>query len=166
MKIIGMFLSMAIITVAVVVISCQTPKDKKAEIVFKIKQLDRKLTNLDLDAPGFDAGDELLFEGAIVDEAGNKGSLIGETKIIEMPDSLNKFEGEDRISNIVFRFGGDQLIVLGETVYPKDSMEMRNGVSQIRAVIGGTGKYIGASGEVKTTKSTAGTYEHEFRLIH
>jgi hypothetical protein len=42
---------------------------------------------------------------------------------------------------------------------------MDTGNGQIRAVIGGTGKYIGARGQVTTTRNDDQTYEHRFELL-
>jgi alpha-D-ribose 1-methylphosphonate 5-triphosphate synthase subunit PhnG len=42
---------------------------------------------------------------------------------------------------------------------------MEPGVGQVRAVIGGTGDYIGATGQITTTRNDDGSYDHVVELI-
>jgi hypothetical protein len=151
---------------AIFLFACTSALKEKKEITFKIKQLNRELTNADIDSNGVDSGDELVFVGDLEDETGRKGIILGQNKIIELPDSNNQLQGQARLSNIVFRFGNDQIIVFGAVNYPKEGGEIKTASPQAKAIIGGTGKYIGASGEVITTRLESGQYEHEFRLLN
>jgi hypothetical protein len=151
---------------AIFLFACTSAPKEKKETTFKIKQLNRELTNVDVDSNGVDKGDEMLFFGDLEDENGRRGILLGENKIIEMPDSNNHFQGQARLSKIVFRFDNDQVIVFGAVDYPKEGGEIKTALPQAKAIIGGTGKYIGASGEVKTKRLESGEYEHEFRLLN
>jgi hypothetical protein len=42
---------------------------------------------------------------------------------------------------------------------------MAAGAAQLRAVVGGTGDFIGARGQVATTRNDDGSYRHEFTLL-
>jgi len=42
---------------------------------------------------------------------------------------------------------------------------MAQDAPQLRAVVGGTGRFIGARGQVLTTRRDAGHYEHSFTLL-
>jgi hypothetical protein len=151
---------------AIFLFACTPAPKEKGETTFKIIQLNRELTNADIDSNGVDSGDELVFMGDLEDETGRKGIILGQNKIIELPDSNNQLQGQARLSNIVFRFGNDQIIVFGAVDYPKEGGEIRTALPQAKAIIGGTGKYVGASGEVITTRLESGQYQHEFRLLN
>ena len=43
---------------------------------------------------------------------------------------------------------------------------MAANTEQVRAVIGGTGTYIGARGQVTTVRNDDGSYEHSFELLN
>ena len=68
--------------------------------------------------------------------------------------------------DVVFDLGsGDSIVVAGGSVYAKATTEMNSDMPQRRAVIGGTGKFLGARGQVTTTRKGDGTYEHRFELL-
>ena len=50
-------------------------------------------------------------------------------------------------------------------MYNPKLVEIANDVPQVRAVIGGTGKYIGASGQVTTIRNQNGSYVHTVELL-
>jgi hypothetical protein len=56
-------------------------------------------------------------------------------------------------------------VVAGGSVYAQGTQEMLAGRPQVRAVIGGSGAFIGARGHVTTTRYVGGTYEHKFELL-
>ena len=56
-------------------------------------------------------------------------------------------------------------MVAGGSVYAQGTQEMPAGRPQVRAVIGGSGTFIGARGHVTTTREADGTYEHRFELL-
>ncbi|MCP4382221.1 MAG: dirigent protein, partial [Hyphomicrobiales bacterium] len=58
------------------------------------------------------------------------------------------------------------LVVAGESVYAREATEMDADRPQIRAVVGGTGRFLGARGQVTTTRNADGTYEHVFELLN
>lgn len=131
---------------------------------FTVHQETPALATVDIGYEGKSHGDMLAFEAAISTEDGEEGTLSGLLITVALPRNQNVFE--DRIGNLVFKFGdSDSLVVAGASVYPPDETEMNANQPQVRAVIGGTGKYLGARGEVTTTRNDDGTYDHAFRLI-
>ncbi len=81
---------------------------------------------------------------------------------------MSRVEGEffDRVGNIVLDFGGiDTLVIGGHSVYVVGVGEMAVDAPQVRAITGGTGRFIGASGQVTTTRRDAGHYEHKIELV-
>jgi hypothetical protein len=53
---------------------------------------------------------------------------------------------------------------MGNSVYPNGAEEIEPNASITIAVTGGTGEYIGARGEVISTRNEDGTYTHKFTL--
>jgi hypothetical protein len=122
------------------------------------------LTDVKADPGGKSVGDFLFFEAAVTDEAGNEGALIGSLLTVDLPDAAGE-EFEGRLGNLLFRFGDDTLVVAGGTEYPAEQPEMQASSPQLRAVVGGTGRYVGARGEVLTERLPDGTYRHTFTLL-
>ena len=86
---------------------------------------------------------------------------------VNNPHQAKDEVSEDRIASMVFDLGNaDTLVISGKSVYPyrhKPQMDKNN--PQIRAVIGGTGKYIGARGQIATTRNDDETYTHLIELV-
>ena len=71
-----------------------------------------------------------------------------------------------RASNLVFVFGAeaDQLVVGGVSQYPVAGATLAPGQKTTRPVLGGSGKYANASGDVVSTNLGADGWTHVFRL--
>ena len=74
---------------------------------------------------------------------------------------------EKRATLLFFTFGGgqDQIIALGAGDYPPTAAEFNAGQPVVRALLGGTGKYIGARGQLTSTRNTDGSYTQVFTLV-
>jgi GTPase SAR1 family protein len=93
------------------------------------------------------------------------GTLRGNLLTSDVPDDTSEVF-EARIGSLVFHLGGeDSTIVHGSAVDPDGVVEMATNVDQVRAVIGGTGTYFGARGQVTTTRNDDGTDAHHFELL-
>jgi hypothetical protein len=111
------------------------------------------------------AADVLTFDAPITDPDGNEGLLIGYLLTVALPDARTGDLLEERIGTLVYSFGNHELVVSGGTSYPAPNAEMAADEPQLRAVVGGTGAYLGARGEVVTTRNGDGTYDHTFTLL-
>lgn len=132
---------------------------------FKVHQELPALADVDVGKKGKSHGDMLAFEASISTEGGEEGVLTGILITVDLPDDQGDVF-EDRIGNLVFEFGdGDSIVVAGPSDYAPNAAEMNANHPQVRAVIGGTGKYIGARGQVTTIRNEDGTYDHAFKLI-
>ena len=60
----------------------------------------------------------------------------------------------------------DEIVISGANIYPTNQLIMQADAPQVRAIIGGTGKYKGIRGQVTTTRKSDETYTHvlEYRL--
>ena len=122
------------------------------------------LTHVNLGDTSDGHGDGMAFEAVLRDTAGTVvGEVLGWMVTVDIMDgdSANTGHITDRIGTIVAKFGDENKIVAaGGTSYQKGEQEMKSGIKQKRAVVGGTGKYKGIKGEVTTTRNEDGTYTH------
>ena len=110
-------------------------------------------------------GDILVFEATFKGDNGTKGIIMGVVHTVRVPSGTDR-PLYDRIDNIVADFGGeDTLVVLGLTKYPKTPGQIISGMPMVRAITGGTGRFLGARGQVTTIRREDGTYQHVIILL-
>lgn len=133
--------------------------------VFMVRQEAPVLAHADLATEGASHGDMLAFQAKFTTEAGTAGVLNGLLITVDIADGeLDVLE--DRIGQLAFDFGnGDSILAGGQSVYPGTDHEMSADAPQLRAITGGTGTYMGARGQITTTRNTDGSYEHMFELM-
>jgi len=124
------------------------------------------LRPIELGVPGASEGDLLLFEAPISGEHGESGTLTGFLITADIPDEVTGDLDADRLGQLSYDLGnGNTLVAAGESIYRGENVEMTANLAQLRAVVGGTGTFIGARGQVTTTRNADGTYRHEFTLL-
>jgi hypothetical protein len=133
--------------------------------VFMVRQEAPVMAHADLATEGASHGDMLAFQAKFVMDSGTAGVLNGLLITVDIADGeLDLLE--ERIGQLAFDFGnGDSILVAGQSGYPGTEHEMSADAPQRRAVIGGTGIYMGARGQITTTRNTGGSYEHMFELM-
>ena len=74
---------------------------------------------------------------------------------------------ERRATLMFFTFAdrNDQIIAFGVADYSPNVPEFEAGKPAVRALLGGTGKYMGARGQVASTRSADGSYTQTFTLL-
>ncbi len=106
-------------------------------------------------------GSTLYFEGLLRSTTNKRiGLLTGQTTVINLfPESG---EATVRYRELVFVLPRGQIVALGTSIYAaKGTTNFNNDNAPVRiAVVGGTGKYRSAQGEVITTKRADGSYRH------
>ena len=71
-----------------------------------------------------------------------------------------------RLGTATFRFeGDDSLSVCGVIRYEADQVHSTTGMRHVRAVIGGTGQFIGARGEAISVHDAESTFTHTLTLL-
>ena len=136
-----------------------------ADQSFSIVQDMPALTHVDVGGQGSSHGDIMAFEAPFIAEDGTTGEMHGIIITVAIPlgDSGTYL---DRMAQIVVDFGQtDTLVIGGSAAYPNAEAEMTPDAPVLRAVLGGTGRFMGARGEVLTTRRDAGHYEHRFTLV-
>jgi hypothetical protein len=133
--------------------------------VFMVRQEAPVLAHADLALAGASHGDMMAFQAKFTTDAGTAGVLNGLLITVDIADGeLDVLE--DRLGQLAFDFGnGDSILAGGQSVYPGTDHEMSADAPQLRAVTGGTGTYMGARGQITTTRNTDGSYEHMFELM-
>ena len=153
------------VSAAVLAVSCFSADAATAKRTFKMHQEKPHLTQLDLGNQGNSHGDMLAFEGAVTGDNGLKGTIQGIVITIDIAEGDDATE--DRVGQIYFDFGGgNSLVVAGHSVYKGNSLLIEPGVGQVRAVIGGTGDYMGSNGQITTTRNADGSYDYLVELIN
>ena len=121
---------------------------------------------VDLHTEGASVADMVLYEASVAGEQGESGTLTGFLITADMPDAETGDTHQDRLGQLSFDLGnGTSLVVAGEAIYPGEDVEMTPNAAQLRAVVGGTGEFMGARGQVETTRNEDGGYRHEFTLL-
>jgi hypothetical protein len=124
------------------------------------------LRPIDQGAPGASLADIVLYEAPISGEQGESGTLTGFLITADIPDAETGDLDADRLGQLSFDLGGgNTLVAVGESIYRGENVEMTASAPQLRVVAGGTGRFIGARGQVTTTRNSDGTYRHEFLLL-
>ena len=124
-------------------------------------------TFLDLGAPGDSVGDQRLWHFDGVTLAGAPVVMEWIMTTTRIGNSADGEGIESRVTLGVFSFSGedsDQVLLQGVGLYPASDSTFEPDSSLVRAIIGGTGKYQGASGDVLSTHLADGTWRHEFRF--
>lgn len=151
------------LAVLAVLASCQQPTSKWSTM--KVIQDRPQLSVVNLRDTAADHGDGLAFEAILRDTTGKQvGEVHGWLVTVDISDSTaNEVSTtQDKIGNAVFNIDGEDIVVFGETSYSKGKNIMNNGIPQRRAIMGGTGKFRGITGEIQTTRNQDSTYTHEF----
>ena len=126
-----------------------------------------RMTPVDVGPPGTSPGDAYYFSAELHARPG--GPVVGEvfgSKTLVKPGASQNPATEQRVTMLVFTFNGrkDQLMVAGVPDYPANAPEFAPDVPVLRAVVGGTGKYAAARGELTSVRNPDGTYTQRFSL--
>ncbi|MFZ9661379.1 MAG: hypothetical protein ACO29O_05820 [Chitinophagaceae bacterium] len=108
-------------------------------------------------------GDMHFFEANLMDTTGKVvGQTIGYGMLVDIPgkDGMGFEEMDERMTTLIYRFNEkDAIMVQGGLIFnPGDTrivMEKEN----YRAIVGGTGKYIGARGQSIVTQKSDGNIQ-------
>ena len=154
------------IIVSTILLACQE-KSTSSWTNIKLTQDVPSLVRLNLGDSSEGHGDGMAFEASLRDTAGNEvGEVLGWLITVDLldGDSLNKIYKTDKFGSMVIKLGDDEIIAQGRTYYSQDQKLMKSGVPQRRAIVGGTGKYKGVTGQITTTRNEDGTYTHELEV--
>ena len=142
---------------------CQT---SSAAMDFTLVQALPDIDITDVGAKGDSPGDTEEFYAPLTRDGKPAGHVSGVLIIEAMPNNVTGVAGaEERLTLLNFDLPDGLIMVGGQALYPVGEQTMRPQAPTVRPVIGGTKAYIGARGELTTTKQSDQTYLHEFHLI-
>ena len=132
---------------------------------FTIHQDEPSLARVDIGQKGQSHGDLMAFDATVQATNGEEGKLSGFVLTVDIPEKEHEVF-QDRIVSMVFDFGNaNTLVISGKSVFPHSGeLEIAKNNPQIRAIVGGTGKYIGARGQITTVRDDEG-YTHVIELV-
>jgi hypothetical protein len=122
------------------------------------------LTTLDFPPKGKSPGDVYVFSGTLYAPGGHKviGRVRGTQTDIKVEHGMETVQGM-----LTYELGtGNQLVVGGLGAYPLNGTGLRKGRTFVRPVLGGSGSYSGATGEVFSKQLPNGGYDQVFRLTY
>lgn len=150
---------------AIALLALLAPQPSLADQHIKLVQAQPQMRNIDVGEPGHSKGDLMLFDAKFTAEDGSEGIITGRVT------TVGRHNGSDshlfkRQSEIVLNFGdGDTLVVLGPSTYRVGSVQLDPHGEQSRAIIGGTGRFVGARGQLTTIGNEDGGYTHDVQLL-
>lgn len=115
--------------------------------------------------PESNVGDTTIFESEIRKDGEPFGNIIGTITSVSPLEAGIRPGLEERLLSAVFDLPDGQISVLGVSYYDPEELLLKDGEPFIRAIVGGTGAYIGASGEVATTRNADNSVTHVLRLV-
>jgi hypothetical protein len=163
-----MMTGLAVLFAAVVITACGAHSTNRSTETFTVYEDAPKMSLLDLGASGNSLGDVYHFSGPLHSQRGGPitGEVIGSKTLVKMATDGNA-NLERRATLLFFTFADDkdQIIAFGAADYSPAAPEFDAGQSVVRPVLGGTGNYIGARGQVTSTRNTDGSYTQVFTLL-
>lgn len=127
-----------------------------------------QMSQLDLGEKGNSPGDAYHFFASLRARPGGPvtGEVFGSKTLIKLTKD-SKADAEKRGTVLFFTFGNDQdqIVVFGISDYSASAGEFAADKPVVRPILGGTGKYIGARGQLTSTRNSDGTYKQVFTLL-
>ena len=122
------------------------------------------LKPLDLNPQGR-IGDMSGFEAPVQNNGKPYGHVMGMMTRVGDLKSGSRPDREERMLTAVFDLPSGQISVLGISYYTQDARVLQKRVPMTRAIVGGTGRYVGVDGEVTTTHNADDSYTHVIRMM-
>jgi hypothetical protein len=93
------------------------------------------------------------------------GEVFGTKTLVKLATDTNP-NLEKRATLLFFTFGDRQdQIIVGVLDYSPTAAEFDASQPVVRAILGGTGKYMGARSQLASTRNTTGSYTQVFTLL-
>lgn len=141
------------------------PQTLLADQHIMLDQKAPEMRNIDVGEPGHSNGDLMLFNAVFTADDGSSGVITGRVGTVGQHESA-EIQLFRRQSDIVLDFDhGDTLVVLGPSTYRINGPALVPHGTNVRAIIGGTGRFMGARGQLTTTGKDNGEYIHDLHLL-
>ena len=150
-------LAIALLGAALVVPAAAHAED---EVTLVLHQEPFEVAFHDLDGDrGASAGDLYTWVAPIGTEGGRTGTIVGDHQVVALPTD-GPFR-EVRLGTSVIDLGERDTIVLGGLIPVTTPLgQIEPGTELANAIIGGTGAYLGAKGEIESVRAEDGSWAH------
>ena len=163
-----MVTGLAALFASVLITACGAHSSNQSTENFTVYEDAPKMSLLDLGAPGNSLGDVYHFSAPLHSDRGGPvtGEVIGSKTLVKVATDANP-NLERRATLLFFTFADrkDQIIAFGVADYTPSAPEFDAGQPAVRAILGGTGKYMGVRGQVISTRNADGSYTQVFTLL-
>jgi len=133
---------------------------------FSVVQRAPHLVAIDQGAPGVSTADIDVFDAKLTKDGASFGMLYGEQTVeAEQAASAGHSAVETRVTDLTFDLPDGQIVVHGASAYPRGDWHLHAGTPVVRAIVGGTKAYVGAHGELTTTRNANGIYTQAFHFV-
>ena len=122
------------------------------------------LKRLDLNPKGT-IGDLTGFEAPVHKDGKEFGHVMGMMSRVGDLKAGTRPDREESMLTAVFDLPDGQISVLGISYYKQGENILQIGIPMTRAIVGGTGHYVGVDGEVTTTHNADSSYTHVLKII-
>src|SRR4051794_30451801 len=130
--------------------------------VLRLTSTAPKFTTVDLGPSGKSPGDIYVFTAGVKTRSGRR---IGVLRGMQMSIKLER-SAETVQAQLTFLFAnGSQIVVGGIGQFPLGGTGLLTNRSYRRPILGGSGRYIGARGELVSTRRADGHYDQTFRFV-
>ena len=150
------------VTIVVTLAGCSPPNETL--VLTQIDGASVQLTSLELNPLGT-AGDTTVFETQVEKDGKPYGSFMGSIIKVGGTNAGWRKDREERMVTAVFDLPDGQISVLGVSYYYENDQLLPSDQPVTRAIVGGTGKYVGIDGEVTTVRNENGSYTHTLAII-
>jgi len=163
-----MVTGLAALFASVLITACGAHSSNQSSENFTVYEDTPKMSLLDLGAPGNSLGDVYHFSAPLHSERGGPvtGEVIGSKTLVKVATDADP-NLERRATLLFFTFADrkDQIIAFGVADYTPSAPEFDAGQPAVRAILCGTGKYMGVRGQVISTRNADGSYTQVFTLL-
>ena len=132
---------------------------------FTLVQSPPRLVTLDQGSPGVSTADTMVFRGKLAKDGAAFGTVYGEQTVhagIQLDTGQTMVD--IRTAELIFDLPDGQIVAHGVGAFPRGDWRLRSAKPVVRAIVGGTKAYIGARGELTTTRNANGTYTQAFHF--
>ena len=121
------------------------------------------ITKVDIGEKGLSKGDQVHIEANVTRNGKDFGVVYGEQSVQALPSDFGR-SADHQVSHsrMIFKLKDGYIIVLGILDSPPSEWRLKPNNSSASVIVGGTGKYEGARGELITKYRSDSIIEYHF----
>jgi hypothetical protein len=132
---------------------------------FTLMQSPPRILARDQGTAGVSTADTMVFRGKLAKDGAAFGTVYGEQTVhAGLQEGTGRAIVDIRMADLIFDLPDGQIVAHGVGTFPRGDWRLRSASPVVRAIVGGTKAYIGARGELTTTRNANGTYTQAFHF--